>query len=695
MIDLPAPLDADDCPLLKRYGDSFDTTLKLYNEAQAIAAQLKNQHRAHFEDEDVQKHVKKLAELRERLRRRRFRVGFLGPFQCGKSTLINKLLKRKVSGTGNASACTSVVTRIVMDREAAEPPTLELRYFTFNEYLDRRTTLCDWAQLPNSKGMTEEAILKRLENHRPTGESGRRPVLKDDVPFLKSFLRSFEAAAASAQSPIRSEAHKEVQAFDRKDDFLTHSGHGKAAESGAVTPALLLSEATITLPLGADDILDPELELVDCPGLGANRSVDTLLTKEYIPRLDGAIVCLRAGAPYDAAAMEILLDLTKWFHANLESRVWVNVNQMDTTLRDAKLEGIGGETTFDVIAHLQRDYGIPLSQVFLGCTTIHELAASSPSGVADREMALLKLNLLPGDEARVDQILARHPALKNAFGELLKDGGVGYLRSLLSKQIGRSVAGDILLQGMREAGACRDEFRMALDAAVKPASEAEQTHAKSWNSFVFEMITELGGPGYDGRRGSWFALSEGLSRHLRQEMFTAFADQMPSDRMLSEMSHDEFKDRLSQDAAAVDQGLRKGFAQMVQKFYHDITAEFERRNLPEMTLYDGRSPHGVWQESVRIAREKAVAAEAVPPTLDPEVLRRLTDQRIDSESQSEHFQRLYELLGRRVRAVVYEMSLRMRTDARVRLESLRHDVRRKLSPKNRVAPSTSRDQTHA
>lgn len=710
MIAVPPPLKPEDCPLLKRFGKSFEQSLDAFNAAQNVAERLSTEFPDQYSVDVVQAQVARLAETRVKLTRERLQVGFLGPFQCGKSTTINNILRRKVSGEGNANACTSVVTRILIDPASGEPPKLKLRFFTVEEYQRRRNTLCEWARLPNAAGMTESQIVTRLESHSPqtSASSGHRNVLPDDIPYLRKLLRSYEAAAQGSRNPVRATPHFEEQPFDEKNKFLTHS---KDEHADRVNPYLLLAEAYITISGGAGDskpLVDPELELVDCPGLEANRSVDTLLTKEYIrDELDGAIVFLRSDATYGSASLEILSDLKEKFRTNFSTRVWVVFNKMDVPSRETKLEGTDGETTFDVVAQIDAKHKLPLSQVLMGCKDIYDLAVKS-GGTADRAAALGKLKLEATDEPRLQEILRKHTGLAPAFESLLKDGGVGMLRSLLTEKIGRSVADGILAEGREVATDCQHNLTLELNAALKPASAAEQEHARAWSRFVQRMISELKGPGFDGRSGKWFSESEKLTRDVRRELLQKLQTKLrPEDREFASMSLKEFKETITQDASSLDAEISDRYPALVARFYQAILADIEGASLPEMELVDGKTPVFAWQQAARQAHATASQARSLAAILDREVLRRLIDPSVETGgareqlpnhfTQSDHYQRLYGLLSRRVRAVVCDMSLRLRSEAITRLESLRQDVRRKLSPEQRRTDRSvaTAEMTHA
>ena len=286
-IPIPDILDLEgkDCPLLKKYPDRLVVVLEKFNAAVEIAKQLAAKFADMLDQQKVKTALDLLSSTHKALITERFKVGFLGRFQSGKSTMLNNVVGQKISPVGGGGACTSVVTRLIVGPPEKEAE-LTLVYFTEDEYRDRRKILCEWAQLQNSAGRSEEQLLEMLQNPPPLGRSRRaaRPVRQKDIPYLRAFLQSYADNVRNGITWSQAQAYKDYRPFDRENAKTLAHPDEDDYDQILPSPYLLLAESTIMFPTGQ---WDPEVELVDCPGLGSGRSVDDLLTTKYIQELQG------------------------------------------------------------------------------------------------------------------------------------------------------------------------------------------------------------------------------------------------------------------------------------------------------------------------------------------------------------------------------------------------------------------------
>jgi GTPase SAR1 family protein len=662
MPSIPPVLVPDDCPLLKRKPDTLRSVLEDYAAAIAAAESLRSRFPANFDQPDVRASLESLESIRERLTRTHFKVGFLGPFQCGKSTTLNNLLGKKIAGTGAGKATTSVITRLIVGLPG-QLEKLRLRYFTVDEYIARRETLCNWVGLQNIAGLSEAKVLELLKSHSVhRGVSANRPVLPDDVPYLKAFLGSYEAGASKklvgAASVIRDVPYAE------KDKYLTHTHD----DSGRIPASqnLLISEATIHFPT---ERFDPELEMVDCPGLGSGRSVDDLLTEEYIPQLDGALLFLRADSMYSAQVFSILNKLKETFRDDLRSRVWVIVNKMDTPAREAKLDGDAqGMTTFDLIAQLESQHGIPLSQVCLGCNDIFILPRTG-AGEVERTRALNALKLEVADEpalkAKID------PALHEAFEEMLRDGSISRLQKLMKERIAPSVADGILKDTALGAKRAARDLKDALTQAEQPASQQERKDARTWDNALHELHYELLAAQNTGR-GGLYAQLEGLGTKARTNLEVEFDRLLPRDEVFAEMDAQHVLARFESDAESLQMVADQEFARIAHAVFTEIAGLLKARGLPGITLPCGRDPLAVWDDGVREDRDIVGWGGKLRPTLYDPVLHGLL--REDGLTRNFGGTQFKKLLRDKLRASVHQMALAVRFRVRFRLTDLQRQI---------------------
>jgi len=650
--DIP-PLVAADCPLLDIDPAGRDRVLAAYAAAREQWLRLRKQAPEELANSEVAQAVRQIAEVRRRLARQTYLVGFLGPSQAGKSTTVNNLVGRKVSPQGEGEATTCVVTRLAI----APKDALTLHYFSGERYRERRTKLCDWAQLPNTDNMTEAQVLDKLASHTPSqkpGSSARR-VLAEDVPYLRCFLKSHQDHAAGLIAP----SGKAVDAsFEQRDTLLTH-GTGLAS-----SPSLLLAEAVLGFP---SDVLDAKLELIDCPGIGASRSVDSLLTKEYLPTLDGALVFCRADEPFAGTVEELLADLkdsfTKHGRGGLASRVWVVVNKMDVPSREAKL-GDGDKSLFATVRKFEPKHGIPLDQIVFGCEDIHKLAKKGPF---DRAAALDKIKLEPEDESVVAQRLADCPPLQKAFEGLLTDGGVGYLRTLIREVIGKAVAGQIL----RDAEAVLRDAGVELDAAVKragnPLKAGELQAARLWWSVISGQTAKL------SSRNAFF---EERGKQLRVDLEAEF-DKAAQPNTLRLMSPDELLNmQYPVDAAHLQDELARRLDQMNKDGFDDVATALAAGNLPDLAVRGDSTPMALWRRfRAEDAGNTAWLADALPTLYQPALLGQLASPHVATPLDGATYRAL--LVGK-IRSAAHRGTRLVSDRVRSRLKQLAEELRRRI-----------------
>src|SRR5438105_4703610 len=103
--------------------------------------------------------------VRGQLTRPRYRVGFLGTSQAGKSTTFNNVLQEAIAMGGISDATTSVITRTRRSGGAADGArTFLLRYMTHSQYQDRREKLCKALHILNSGAKSNQELLEFLSD---------------------------------------------------------------------------------------------------------------------------------------------------------------------------------------------------------------------------------------------------------------------------------------------------------------------------------------------------------------------------------------------------------------------------------------------------------------------------------------------------------------------------------------------------
>src|SRR5262249_4545102 len=134
---------------------------------------------------------------------------------------------------------------------------------------------------------SEDELLAMVSQLRPTlpgDDLDQRPIRKDDIDYLRAFVESYRAN----RTKVRSQAETFGVPFEKRSAYINHIYTGGAD----VPDGLLLAEAQLTV---SNPNLPDRLELCDLPGLNASRSVDTIITRDFIHQhLDGALLFVNA-----------------------------------------------------------------------------------------------------------------------------------------------------------------------------------------------------------------------------------------------------------------------------------------------------------------------------------------------------------------------------------------------------------------
>jgi hypothetical protein len=268
-----------------------------------------------------------LAKLAERMTRKRFAIGFIGPSQAGKSTTVGNLLSVSKDecpapqGTGGPT--TSVPTRLIPFPEPSprcklgERHSIRLRFMTNEEFRERVTDIC---QLIN---------VDYQENHRRladtvAGQHAEQPHFKAaDHSVLLGLLE----AARNHPQVLQDAPLYEDGEYARRRDYATHQDKPSRYT--------LLREVQIEF---TTDAMSPEIEMIDLPGLGVDKQSDDRLTLNFLPQLDGAFMFQLSSQVKGAEISRLSESMRLQHRSTLGGRVWMVVTRCDD-LNDLQLKG--------------------------------------------------------------------------------------------------------------------------------------------------------------------------------------------------------------------------------------------------------------------------------------------------------------------------------------------------------------------
>ncbi|MBX9581191.1 MAG: hypothetical protein K2X87_12850 [Gemmataceae bacterium] len=423
-VDL-SPLAAAACPLLVKYGGpAAGPLIDRFNAAVAEVAALRadRQLAPLLLSGRLDDTLRPLVKVRSLLTQSRAVVGCIGLTQAGKSTTVNNVLGEEVCKPGSGDATSSQPGRILR----ADRRSLDIEYLTPDRFAARRQKLCEELRLatpPDDRELLE--LLGQPDKFR-TADGPEPPRLKEDLAYLRDFLGAYARHRNFVTSPPRIDAGLP---YDRRYAYTTHTPGGPGAE------VLLVREARLHVP---NDRLPADLELCDLPGLDSKRSVDDIVTWEYLPDLHGTFLFVNVGANLlSQGTLAAIGRVRQQFGDRLAGRAWLILNKMDTLTADHFRPG-GQDNVFATIARLLEKTGVPESQVVFSSKKVWD-AVDAAAGRADPAFAARTM----GQPAESPVPPTCPPGLRAAWMELLKDGGVGLLRRLMFQEVAETLAGQI------------------------------------------------------------------------------------------------------------------------------------------------------------------------------------------------------------------------------------------------------------
>jgi len=425
---IPGPLTSADCPLLVRYAPDRRAAEDLVQRYNQCVERLQNLQRGEYaalltREDFVQEVVGLLGDIRQRLTRPKYVVGCIGITQAGKSTVVNSVLGDEICKPGCMDACSSLPSRIVKaDRFA-----LDLEYLTPQLFEKRLNRLCQEALGLSTVGDLDKDIVPYLDKPEYFRKEGvERPRLLDDLRYLKDLIKAYKQRGKQVLTdPPRRESDL---SYEKRYDYTTHGG-------GCGQDALLLREARFRV---VNSHIPDDLELCDLPGLDSKRTIDDIVTWEYLSQLDGAFLFVNAASNFLTEGMlRALSQVMQVFDHRLNDRAWVIFNKMDTLTSDSFRDG-ANENIFHTIERFLERSRLPASQICFTAKRIWENALRN-NGRANLEQACDLVGQTP--ERPIPACCPEN--MRSAWEELLRDGGISYLRRLIFEHVAQSVAAEV------------------------------------------------------------------------------------------------------------------------------------------------------------------------------------------------------------------------------------------------------------
>ena len=649
------PLTASDCPLLA--GEDAGELVALANACTQAFNDLAAGNLASVLDrDDGRKLLARFDRARGWLTRSHYRVGFLGTSSAGKSTIFNLVLKEKVAESGAGDATTSLPSRLRRKDGGRE---CVLFFLTDDQYRDRLKKLCVEVGIGAPPDSDDELLVLVAQLKATPGgaeEPGKRPVRADDIRYLRAFVATHKAHRGKVRP---GPAAPVPVPFEKRSAYINHSD---ARSPDEPAESLLLAEAHLSVP---NPNLPDRLELCDLPGLNAKRSVDAIITGDFLDELDGALVFVNVAENLANAVVKNVLDrLAHRYGDDLAGRAWVVFNKCDTLTDSHYFPEPGRRSVFDNVRELLRESRIPVSQVVFTASKLVDEAAKA-NGKLDRATAARQLGL-PPEKA----VPATCPdELRPVWDELLKDGGVGRLRHLILNEIAHSVAAQILFAAKAELARLRDDVAFLAEAEKRrrTGGPALRQKAVTCRNTVLRLREGLAG------RANEFPVLNELRDHLRGKLAQLLCPDDSHADTLRRMSPAKLEQQFTVDARNLDETLAEVLVdEVIDKVYQRVGEHLDP--LPPVPVGKYAAVGEAWQDFRRADR---AGANGGPRFSSDELFAGLTDpggyQQFDGDTY-------LDLMGEKVKVAVAQVLHGLRSKMRSRLGELEAELDRLLAP---------------
>jgi len=681
-IMIPAALSLADCPLLVKYAPSRQSAEELvheYNRCVERLQEVQREYAALLGREDfIQEVIQPLENVRQYLTRTKYVVGCIGVTQAGKSTVVNNVLGAEVCKPGAMDATSSLPCRIVKSDKDA----LDLEYLTPTLFQRRLEKLCQEALGLGTVGDLEKDVIPYLDKPDHFRNEGvERPRLRDDLKYISELLKAYKSRGQQVLTdPPRRESDLP---YEHRYDYTTHGG--KRGQD-----AMLLREARFRV---VNPYIPDDLELCDLPGLDSKRTIDDIVTWEYLPFLDGAFLFVNAASNFLTEGMlKVLSQVLHVFDYKLNDRAWVIFNKMDTLTSDSFREG-NNENIFNTIHRFLERSKLPASQICFTSKRIWDLAQQN-NGEAERTLTCTLLGQRP--ESPIPSCCPE--AMRIAWQELVKDGGISHLRQLIFERVGRSVADEVRQDAERKLKRFHEKIdrhlqlerlRRQMDPEVLRNFQLCYTGASSLSR---DLLLQW---------RNYNAAREELNRFRNQNLQSSI-DSLERTN-LEYADQEELARLIDTHARMIDRQLKQ-FLQsgtVIRQAYAQIGTSLE--NLPSVQWGSTQETCASWWRNIAEQDERSceewLYSDSALAFVTPEMDEWLHGRSESLDNLMDRFgspagNRFLELLKERLEIVFDHLDQKIRNRIRSRLKQLCEELRPMLS-NDTTQPQSAQEQTAA
>jgi len=401
----------------------------------------------------------------ERLRKKEYKIAFVGPFKAGKSTFLSALLKQPGMLPAEDAECTFSVG-VVAAPPAGEQEHVKASYYTAEEALRNILTHSRYFKLFEWDTKTREEMLKNfaadraLEFIRDSAEKGKAGDRKEEAEELSDPKKGFIAAYKQYRDRLGKSHVDSIDAlkiYVRKEEGIGHLLLIKLVEIFRNNPVLAKQG----------------FQIADTPGTDSMNEAARVITLTYLKEAD-AVIYLAEARGLSTNFNVIREELTK-FHNDIRDKMFIVANKADWyEIKSMRKEGGSKapiEVVFENIVNPLRALGLNENKLFFTAGRMSELSQKKEMGGMtpdeNQQYGIMRKALDEKMEALSENL---NPILLKLLQTCFRDGGVDAFRKVVIDYLEY----DIQVERLKEVFTDLDKAFKSLDRLLS----TEQTRIK-------------------------------------------------------------------------------------------------------------------------------------------------------------------------------------------------------------------------
>ncbi len=391
----------------------------------------------------------------ERLRKKEYKVAFVGPFKAGKSTFLSALLKQPGMLPAEISECTFSVG-VVSAQPPGEQEHVKATYYTAEEALRNILThtrygkLFEWDRNTHGEMLKNFAADRAIEFIRDSAEKAlNNQNLKAEADDLFDSKKGFIAAYKQYRDRLGKthvDSIDNLKFYVRKEEGIGHLLLIKLVEIFRNNPVLMKQG----------------FQIADTPGTDSLNEAARQITLNYLKEADAAIYLAEARGLSDN--FQRIREQLASFHNDIREKMFVVGNQADRWEAKGMKKSGGGKAEIEVlyenIVDPLRKLGLNPDKLYFTSGRVSELHQKKESGTLLAEEAQQFDSLRKMLDDKLEALSPDlNPTLLKQLKTCFTDGGVDNFRKVIIDYLEY----DIQVERMKEVFIDLDKVYSALD----------------------------------------------------------------------------------------------------------------------------------------------------------------------------------------------------------------------------------------